>query len=115
MAEYRTLKKDEVLFNLGDTSDYVYFVQSGQVLISASDGTQQINLAVLGAGELLGELALFDRQTRCTNARALCETVVMKLPYDQLQKQINDLPVWIQLMFGKLAEKLRMTNKLFFD
>ena len=57
-----TLRRGEVLFEENDDADQLYIVTEGKVKLghTTSDGRENL-LAILGPGEILGELTLFDR------------------------------------------------------
>lgn len=110
MAEYKTLKTNEILFNQGDEPDNMYIVKSGQIAIFLTDGTETKTLAIAGVGELIGEISLFDNKTRSAGAKALSETSLVILPYDLLRKQLDTLPQWVKVTMKTLSDKLRDTN-----
>jgi len=57
-----TLRRGETLFDEGDLGDRLYIVTEGKVKLghTSNDGRESL-LAVLGPGEILGELTLFDQ------------------------------------------------------
>jgi CRP/FNR family transcriptional regulator, cyclic AMP receptor protein len=57
-----------VLFREGDTGDAMYVIQSGSVEIRRTVGDQDRVLAVLPAGEFLGEMALLNHRPRSATA-----------------------------------------------
>ena len=56
-----SLRRGEMLFDEGDPGDRLYVLTTGKMKVghTASDGRENL-LAVLGSGEVLGELTLFD-------------------------------------------------------
>jgi CRP-like cAMP-binding protein len=71
LCQKRTLTAGETLFVKGDDGDALYGVRRGQIQIETGtkDG-ETLTLNVLGAGDLFGEIALFDGQPRTANAVA---------------------------------------------
>jgi CRP/FNR family cyclic AMP-dependent transcriptional regulator len=68
----RNLEGDEVLFQKGDKGDALYGVRRGRVRIeTGTAGGGRLTLNVLGAGDLFGEVALFDGQPRTADAVAV--------------------------------------------
>lgn len=66
----------QVIFRKGDTPDGCYLILKGAVKVSLPTGDgQETLLAVLGKGDLVGEMALFDRLPRSATVTALkaCE------------------------------------------
>ena len=69
------LEPHQVLFRQGDESDGLYVIRSGAVEVSARvPGDAALTLLRVGAGELLGEVALLDRGLRSATATAVAET-----------------------------------------
>jgi len=67
----RHLDGGEVLFQKGDKGDALYGVRRGRVRIeTGTAGGGRLTLNVLGAGDLFGEVALFDGQARTADAIA---------------------------------------------
>ena len=79
------LTKGDVLFSEGEPGEKLYLIESGKIKLShtASDGRESI-IAVLGAGEMLGELSLFDPGPRTATAIAVTNTKVVSLSHEAL-------------------------------
>ncbi len=114
MSDFSVVKKDQLLFEEGDLPDAMYIVRSGQFAIFIREGDVEKEVALAGPGNLIGEMALFDKKLRSASARATTDSSVVKLPYDQLDKQLETLPEWVRITMKTLSEKLRSTNKRFF-
>lgn len=71
MSDHVQFRAGEVIFRQGYPGDHAYIIQSGEVEIyhEEPDGSVQ-QLALLGAGEMFGELALMDDAPRSASARA---------------------------------------------
>lgn len=64
----------------GDESDVIYFILKGTVSIfKINENGEEINITVLGEGEIVGEMSLADNQPRSAFARTLtdCEFLVI--------------------------------------
>lgn len=72
LAKPHVLETGEVLFSQGDLGDTLYAVTSGRLEISvlSPDGAK-LTLAILGKGDLLGEIALFAPGARTATVTAL--------------------------------------------
>ena len=68
----RRFRTGATLFHEGDHSDWIGLVVKGRVKISCygADGRERL-VAVVGAGELLGELSAIDGEARSATATAL--------------------------------------------
>lgn len=105
--EYRDFKSGQVIFQQGEIGAEAYFVDSGKVEIARGDGTAETILAVVGKGELLGEMALVDAEERMATARAMGKTTLIVVPkrvFDRVLQKSN--PIVIAMM-KTLLRRLR--------
>jgi CRP/FNR family transcriptional regulator, cyclic AMP receptor protein len=112
----RTLARGHVVFREGDEGDRLFVVLEGKVKISraAADGRENL-LAVLGAGEMFGELSLFDPGPRTATVTTVTEAVLASLDHDDLRPLLLERPgVAVQLLRA-LAQRLRRTNEAMAD
>ncbi|GAA4419638.1 Crp/Fnr family transcriptional regulator [Georgenia halophila] len=111
-----TLRRSETLFNEGDPGDRLYIIVDGKVKLghTASDGRENL-LAVLGPGELLGELTLFDPGPRSTTATAVAPSRLLTLEHAALMSFLESHPSLAKHMLRALAQRLRRTNESLAD
>lgn len=109
-GEVKELRKGDVLFREGDASDAMYVIKKGSVAITKSKGSSDIELAVLGPGEMLGEMAFFDGKPRSAGAKAKTDAVVVKLPFSSLYAQFKTFPEWLKAMVKTINAKVRDAN-----
>src|SRR6201746_240313 len=71
LCHTRQLARGETLFQKGDAGDALFGVRRGQIRIEtgASDGSR-LTLNFLGPGDLFGEVAVLDGQSRTADAAA---------------------------------------------
>ena len=93
MMTQTTLRRGETLFNEGDAGDRLYILLAGKVKLghASADGRENL-LAVLGPGEVVGELTLFDPGPRSTTATAVAPTELLTLEHSQLMGFIESHP-----------------------
>ncbi|MCR4404757.1 MAG: cyclic nucleotide-binding domain-containing protein [Candidatus Acetothermia bacterium] len=86
-------RRGQFIYLPGDPSDAVYLIRKGRVRLSfeSEDGERQ-TMAILGPGELFGELVLKAESPREFYAEALTETAVYVLDKWQLLKLIRGEP-----------------------
>ena len=110
MAGPRVLKKGEILFREGDTSDAMYVIKSGKIAITKAKGSSEINLAELGPGDMLGEMAFFDNKPRSAGARAISDAQIIELPFKALNAQFKTFPEWLKAIMRTVNTHLRNAN-----
>ena len=105
------LTRGEVLFAEGDQGDRLYVIVEGKIKLgrTSSDGRENL-LAVLGPGEMFGELSLFDPGPRTAAATSVGDSVLIGLGNDALQPWLLQHPEVAAHLLGALARRLRRTN-----
>ena len=70
--------RGQVVFAEGDPGDRLYVIVDGKIKLgtTSNDGRESL-LAVLGPGEMFGELSLFDPGPRTATATALTEQLCL--------------------------------------
>ncbi|MCI9888985.1 Crp/Fnr family transcriptional regulator [Micrococcales bacterium 31B] len=104
------------IFNEGQAGDQLYVIASGKVKLgrTSADGRENL-LAVLGPGELFGELSLFDPGPRTATATAISETRLHGLNQKDLQDILHARPEVAIDLLASLAKRLRRTNETLAD
>ena len=110
------LSRGSTLFHEGDPGDQLYFIISGKIKLgrTAPDGRESL-VAIMGPGELFGEMALFDPSPRSTSATAVSETRLVGLKHENLKKVIERSPDVSAQLLQALARRLRRTNESLAD
>lgn len=112
----RRYRKGNVIFVQGEAGERCFVIASGMVKISAyhQDGREAV-LAVLGPGDVLGELALFEQSPRSADASALEDAVLLSLDAQSLNEAILHHPEIGLALLHVLGLRLRQANESFQD
>jgi len=115
MVEVKISRGDD-LFVEGDPGDRLYVIVDGKIKLgtTSSDGRESL-LAVLGPGEMFGELSLFDPGPRTATATAIVDSKVLALSHEDLGPWLNGRPAVSQELLKSLAQRLRRTNEALAD
>ncbi len=116
IAIHRRYRKGSVLFVQGEQAERCFAIVTGAVKISAyhPDGREAV-LAVLGPGDVFGELALFDQSPRSADATAMEDSELLSIDAKGLHEAIAESPKLGLTMLRVLAERLRQSNEAFQD
>lgn len=108
--------RGEVLFHEGEPGDRLYVIRTGKVKMGrrSSDGRENL-LAVLGPGEMFGELSLFDPGPRTATATGVSDAVVMELGHTELVVWLERNPTVATHLLAALGRRLRRTNEALAD
>jgi len=110
------LRRGDILFREGDSGDRLYLVVDGKVKLgrSSPDGRENL-LAVLGPGQMFGELSLFDPGPRSATATAVTDVTMGSLGHDELSPWLTGHPDVARGLLHQLAARLRRTNEVVGD
>ncbi|MDF2968219.1 MAG: crp 1 [Nocardioidaceae bacterium] len=110
------LRRGEILFREGDSGDRLYVVMAGKIKLgrSSPDGRENL-MAVLGPGQMFGELSLFDPGPRSLTATAVTDVTMLSLGHAALLSWLTGHPDVARNLLGQLASRLRRTNDVVAD
>lgn len=112
----RSLRRGVVLFEEGAEPHEFYLVMSGRIaIVQESDGGRESLLALMGPGDLFGELGCLDGDTRSAQARALEQSEVLVMPYAELRLLYDSHPTALWSAVRLLARRLRATDRALSD
>jgi CRP-like cAMP-binding protein len=110
----KVLRKREFLFHEGDRGSAMYLMAQGvvQVFKTSADG-REVPIKLLGPGEILGEVVLFERDTFPASAVALTATEVFLIPKKQLQCLLEGEAFRNGFISMLLAKQRYLTDQIF--
>lgn len=99
-----TAKKGEPVFLENEKSEYFYIIRSGQITISRIVNESEFILAILGPGEIFGELSVLDEKTRMASAIAHSDAELMRLGKSTFMDQVGEKV--LQKLFESMARRI---------
>lgn len=111
-ARLQKVKAGSVIFSEKTVGDAFYLVDKGRVEISKTgiDGRKR-KLAVLGEGELFGELAVYDHDVRSATATAIEDSRIISFPSEAIAIFIQGMPEIVQGFLETQIIRLRKINE----
>jgi CRP/FNR family cyclic AMP-dependent transcriptional regulator len=108
--------RNDVVFAEGDEAEQLYLVRSGRLAIAkrSPDGRESV-LALMEAGDLFGEMPLFDGERRSADARALESSELLCVPYPPIKAVLEERPQLLWEVVALLSRRLRAENAAFAD
>lgn len=110
------LDRNDTLFNEGDEADDLYVVLSGRVAIAkhSPDGRESL-VALMGPGDMFGEMPLFDDEPRSASVRALERSEVARVPFDAVRAELEARPGLLWDVVAMFASRLRAAGDALAD
>ncbi len=110
------LRRGQILCREGDPGGVLYLVVRGKLKVGkiAPDGRERL-LEILGPGEAIGEVDLFDPGPRVATVTAVTDASLLRLDRDQLRLQLSGRPTMAEALLGQLARRLRVSAQAVAD
>ena len=112
VAVARSFHGGDVIFREGDESDTCYVVRKGHArAVRVHPDGRELSLAHFGPGDIFGELAMFDNESRSATVEALdrLEAVAITGPdMRRLMREHSDMAVKLVISLGR---RLRDANE----
>ena len=97
LISYKTLQPNSVIFTEYELADNFFIIKSGKVKITKLKGDEETLLAILGEGDIFGEMAILNDKQRNATASVEEETTLMIVD----KRGINKLPpsLFVKILF----------------
>lgn len=110
LLDRQSFKVGQYLFKTGDEPNSVYLIESGLVDVVSEEGSEELILRTLEAGQLVGEMALIDDHPRSASARAHSPVTCILLPRSDIEGRIKKCDPLIRALLKMLVERLRRSR-----
>jgi len=107
----RIFKRGTLMFIEGETSSEMFILRTGKIKVLKQEGDKTIELAVLGAGSVLGELSLLDHQPRSATAQVIEDVNATVIDDTQFDHTMKTIPSWLANIIQVVVRRLRDTMK----
>ncbi len=107
----RSIPRGDVLFKKDDHGDSMFVILSGRVRMTrpGANGQERL-LTVLGGGDLVGELTLFDPKPRLATATAMTAVELAVFDNAAMASWLERRPEGAMHLLRILAQRLRRAN-----
>src|SRR3954468_1099249 len=114
VARRRTFARNEVVFHQGDPADSMHMIRQGRFGVRIRTPIGDVaTIAILGAGDAFGELALVGDETdRSATVVSLERSETVSISRPDLERLRQDQPQVNNLLVKLLAARIRRTNEL---
>jgi len=103
----RLYRDGEAIVRQGETGHCMYVVQEGEVEVLRDTAVGPVRLAVLGKGDLFGEMALIDQEVRSATVRALGAARVLTVDKKVFLKKIHEDPSLAFRTLERMSRRIR--------
>lgn len=114
--KHRRLARGQTIFHKDDPGRSLFFIEEGSVrLYLPSTQGSDLTLAILGAGDFFGEMALLDGGPRSASAVTTADTVMLTLDHEDFTALIQSRPQSATAVLAALARRLREADEMASD
>jgi CRP-like cAMP-binding protein len=102
----QTYPKEHLLFAEGETGHTMYIIQDGSVKITKIVDNKEIILAVLGKGDIFGEMALLEDKPRAATAEVYEDCTLLAVNRKNFSNLIKEQPDMVVRMAALMSERI---------
>jgi len=107
-ASPQKLQRGDPVFDEGDPAERMFVIRYGRVAITRRSAEHKESIvALMEAGDLFGEMGLFDGEPRSAGARALVPSELVVVPFAPLMRVFDDRPTLLRPMVKLLCRRVR--------
>ena len=111
-----TFAPHQSIFTEGDMGETAYLISRGSAEIrKGTRGAHPERLTSVGKGDIIGEMALFDKRPRMASVVAITEVEAVEIPRDELLKRLDGIDPVIKRLFYVLIWRVRAMADEFMD
>ncbi|NLY76909.1 MAG: Crp/Fnr family transcriptional regulator [Tissierellia bacterium] len=109
----KTYQKGEMVYIAGEKQKKLYVIHKGKVKITriSASGKEQV-ISIIGPGDFMGELSLFNDEPITNNAEALEDTTVCIIDGDKLKEIMGKYPTIAFKVLEELSTRLKKAENL---
>ena len=96
----------------GEPGDALFVILSGELQVVKKSRRTEVPIAVLGPGEIVGEMAIFEAQPRMASVRAVSPTRVVRIARDEILELLRTRPSATLSMLRTVMGRLRSTEAM---
>lgn len=115
LCRLKGYEKGETIFREGDAADRIYFLVLGRVKIVKAAGGRDVILEILGPGEPVGAVAVFERRPFPAGAVTLEGSSILSIPEREFFALLEKRPEMMRHLLAGLTYRLMMVNKRLAD
>jgi CRP-like cAMP-binding protein len=110
-ANVRKYASGKILIQENDTGQKMFVIQTGKVKVYKTYFGKKVTLAILGPGEMFGELSFFDASPRSASVEAVSEVSAIVIDGEEALQKVQNLPSWVISIFKTVFYRFREADQ----
>ena len=112
ILERRNVSKGQILIKEGEEGTQAYLIQSGEVCVFVSKDGVDVELSRLGAGQIVGEMAVIGDGTRTASVRAVTDCNVIAISRQQFDEKLKESDATVRAIVHMLSDRVLESNNV---
>lgn len=110
--ETRTFEPGDALIRKGQPATGLYLIASGKVEVSTMEGGDRLQIATLGPGEVVGEVAMILRRPHSADVIAVFPSVTLHLSGAAFQEMLREHPTLLAQLYELAVKRDEETSSV---
>lgn len=111
VLERRAVPRGEVIIHQGEMGVSAFLIQSGDVVVFTESDGKRVELARMGAGQIIGDMALVVDAPRSASVQALTDCNLIVITRDVLNEKLQKSDPTIRALVQMLMKRIALNNK----
>lgn len=111
VLERRSVGKGEIFLQQGQEGSEAFLIQSGEVVVFTAHEGKRVDLMRLGAGQIIGEMALINAAPRNASVQALTECNLIVITRQTLNEKLTKSDPTVRALMAMLMKRLEQANR----
>lgn len=107
----REYADQDVICCQGEPGGWMYVIQAGRAEVVHEEDGAEVAVGELTAGDVFGEMAIFDRQPRSATVRAKGTARILTLDKRAFMRRVHEDPSLAFRILQKMCERIRSLNQ----
>jgi flavin-dependent dehydrogenase len=107
----REFRAGETIVVQGEIGECMYVILSGQAEVIKTQDGQETRLAILSKGDIFGEMAIFQRESRSATVRAITDLRVLTVDKKIFLRRVHEDPSFVFAILKKMSQRIRNLNE----
>jgi CRP/FNR family cyclic AMP-dependent transcriptional regulator len=110
MSERVGYDPGKIMMRQGDPGDAAYLIVDGEAEVIVETPAGPVTVDILGANEIVGEIAILCNVPRAATVRAKNRLVALRIPKETFIRMVREFPTMAVTIMQELAHRLQNTN-----
>jgi CRP-like cAMP-binding protein len=102
----RVYQDQETIYCQGEAGDFMFVILEGKVELYVDRDGQEVSIKLCRDGEFVGEMALFQREKRSSNARAIGKARLLTVDKKNFLRRVQEDPTIALRLVQNLSQRI---------